>query len=479
MFGVRLRCPIRFRQVTTLAVAILGLLLVPAFASAQNFEVDTLADFAQPEGCVNSSIECTLRDAILRANENPDTDEITFGEITGPATIEPVEVPLPTITQPVRIEGSTATGYLGAPVIEIDGINAFTEGDTAGFAVSGAGVAASIEDLAIVNFDVGVSLGTSSGSRVCGNYVGVDLTGAAAPNGTGVLIGGNAADASVGGESCGNLISGNEGAGIVDEGLNTDIGSNLIGTDAGGDAALPNGGPGIEATTVAGSTRIGPAGEAGIANTIAFNGGPGVLVENADTVTAIYGNSIFDNGGRGIQILDGEAVAPPTIESVQYSPETVITGTVSGEPDTIYYVDFYANDACDPSGAGEGRTYLNDWQVTTDAGGVGHFTADEEEGPEGKKACCRSRPARRSSPPPRRRRSPRSAKTPPSSRSASPNPPHRGRPHPRPRRPRRCRSRRARWCPRTARRWRWPRRAAPSTSSFPGRTSRRNWKRGS
>ena len=114
-----------------------------------------------------------------------------------------------------------------------------------------------------------------------------------------------------------NLISGNgggiTGAGTEDsgsglwlaDGLRTEIYDNLIGTDVSGTKPLGNAGAGIhitdaQVTYVGGFTKGSP-------NTIAFNGGDGVLM----TVFAsgaergyIAGNSIHSNGGLGIDFLD-------------------------------------------------------------------------------------------------------------------------------------------------------------------------------
>src|SRR5947209_7540239 len=72
----------------------------------------------------------SLRQAILNANTNSDLDTITFNlSGTGVKTILPAS-PLPIITSPVIIDGTTQPGYTNVtPLIEINGTNA---GSTAG-----------------------------------------------------------------------------------------------------------------------------------------------------------------------------------------------------------------------------------------------------------------------------------------------------------------------------------------------------------
>jgi hypothetical protein len=64
----------------------------------------------------------SLREAILAANFDDTKDTITFAIGSGPQTIAPA-TPLPAITQPVEIDGTTQPGFTGTPIIEIDGSN--------------------------------------------------------------------------------------------------------------------------------------------------------------------------------------------------------------------------------------------------------------------------------------------------------------------------------------------------------------------
>jgi hypothetical protein len=84
--------------------------------SAVTFTVTTTAD----------SGPGSLRQAILDANATPDADAITFNIAgSGVKTISPASG-LPTISQPVTIDGWTqgGPGYAGPPLIELNGTSA-------------------------------------------------------------------------------------------------------------------------------------------------------------------------------------------------------------------------------------------------------------------------------------------------------------------------------------------------------------------
>jgi hypothetical protein len=54
---------------------------------------------------------------------------------------------------------------------------------------------------------------------------------------------------------------------------------------------------------------------------------------------------------------------------------STIQGVLNSTPDTAFLVDFYAIDAVDPSGNGEGQAYLGTKSVITNAGGNASFNA--------------------------------------------------------------------------------------------------------
>lgn len=65
----------------------------------------------------------SLRQAIVDANATNAADEIHFQLSENDVTIRPLEA-LPVITSPVVIDGTTQPGFVGVPLIEIDGTSA-------------------------------------------------------------------------------------------------------------------------------------------------------------------------------------------------------------------------------------------------------------------------------------------------------------------------------------------------------------------
>jgi len=99
---------------------------------------------------------------------------------------------------------------------------------------------------------------------------------------------------------------------------------------------------------------------------------------------SIRGNSIFANGGLGINLgfdgvtlndpCDADASAnflqnfPVLTQAVNVNSVTVITGTLNSTSFTTFNIDFYANTATDASGYGEGRTYIGSGTASTSQG---------------------------------------------------------------------------------------------------------------
>src|SRR5581483_2134380 len=99
-------------------VAVLGALaLAAAFAASGNaatFHVTTTADAG----------EGSLRQAILDANASEGPDTIAFAVGAGGHVVILLGSPLPTITGPVTIDGTTQPGWAGPPLVELNGANA-------------------------------------------------------------------------------------------------------------------------------------------------------------------------------------------------------------------------------------------------------------------------------------------------------------------------------------------------------------------
>jgi YVTN family beta-propeller protein len=193
-------------------------------------------------------------------------------------------------------------------------------------AVGGAGGAAGMGNLISGNAENGVIIGGAgaNGNRVQGNRIGVNRTGEAAlPNGmNGVIIFGGASNNTIGGVGMtggeSNVISGNGQNGIVIGGAGVSgnqVADNLIGLNAQGNAAVGNGGHGIQITDGASNNVIGGMTAFEDGNTIAGNVGDGVLISGAGTngnlvrIACIGGDEAcrakIPNGNNGITIADG------------------------------------------------------------------------------------------------------------------------------------------------------------------------------
>lgn len=236
--------------------------------------------------------------------------------------------------------------------------------------------------------------GTSAGALmpgilITGNYVGTDVSGEIAlPNDgngitawvSGVTIGGPT-------ENEANIISANYGHGIYLRGHGNTVLGNLIGASADGSSPLGNRDSGIWID--GNDNRIGGAWPDAL-NHIAHNGNTGVTVHSG-AGNAIRANSIHDNTGLGIDLgangvtendpLDADTGPNlyqnfPVLDSATLADGVIkVVGSLNAQPSKTYTIEFFANASADPSGYGEGHTYLGKLTVTTDAAGKAIFTA--------------------------------------------------------------------------------------------------------
>ena len=240
----------------------------------------------------------------------------------------------------------------------------------------------------ISGFGEGISFANSGGGSVLGNFIGTDITGTVAiPNTTGISFGSNIRGTKIGGTNGGegNVISGNA-IGVRLDTHNAIVKGNFIGTRIDGTTALPNNVRGIEIRDLSSENVIGGT-EAGAGNTIAFNGGSGVAVSRPGSLfssskNVIRGNKIHSNGVLGIDLDanqvtlndpgDGDTGSNglqnyPDITTVTSGAVTTIQGTFNSTANRVFNVDFYVNSACDPSGFGQGASFIGSSIVTTDA----------------------------------------------------------------------------------------------------------------
>jgi hypothetical protein len=331
----------------------------------------------------------TLRQAIVDADaDTGGLDTIKFNiPGTGVQTISPLNGGLPFITHPVLIDGTTQPGFAGKPLIEIEGSSAGGPAD--GLILDAGSDGSIIRDLIINRFQLGTAIVTfqSNNNQILGDYLGTDYTGSVAlGNIDGVTL--ESSGNQVGGDTVAdrNVISGNRDVGIRiganAPAANNVVEGNCIGTDAGGTQPLGNGGHGIFVSSAgARQTLIGGTAP-GAGNLVAFSKGTGVSAD-AGTATSILGNSIFANG-LGITRSNSSSPTPNTANGAQNFPVlqsavtdsngTTIQGTLNSTPSATYRIEFFSNPAADPSGFGQGQTFLGFTTVTTDANGNASFT---------------------------------------------------------------------------------------------------------
>lgn len=290
----------------------------------------------------NDSGSGSFRQSLIDANNATGVDVMCFSIGSGVKTI-PVSssFPFPAITDPVIIDGTTQPGYVGTPLIEINGADA---GNVNGLQVSAG--SSTLKGLVVNNFyGDGILLDTAGSNVIVGNYVGTDTTGTSekgngrttgASNGIGVLSSNN----TIGGSSSAdrNVISGNGGNGItIGAGASGNvISGNYIGTNASSTSALPNGADGVllmgSNNIVGGTAGVTPlAGCAGACNLISGNGANGVGIWRSNaTGNVVKGNFI------GVS-LDGNSALPNAdigLE-VQEASNNVIGGTSAAERNVI------------------------------------------------------------------------------------------------------------------------------------------------
>jgi parallel beta-helix repeat protein len=261
----------------------------------------------------------SLRQAILNANSNPGADVINFN-VAGTITLASA---LPTIAGQVNINGTTAPGFAGAPLVEVN-FNNF-----GGLQFISCADGSALRSLSLVGASGnGVTLTHVQTMQIVGNYIGLDTDGATAAgnHGDGIALL-DSSNNTIGGEAVEdrNVISANGQQGIlVSLSSNNVITNNDIGTDATGTFALGNAANGILVTDLSAGNLIGgeatggndPTGGVFVTppegNLISGNGADGVLINDKATAnqvsgnfigTAASGNSALGNGQNGVAIV--------------------------------------------------------------------------------------------------------------------------------------------------------------------------------
>jgi len=301
-----------------------------SFAVAAPFSVTTTND----NGDNLSPTTGSLRAAIIGANATAAADVITFSG-AGIGTISP-PISLPTITQPLVIDGYTGTAASVATAatpatlfVEISGASAGNSGIGLQFSSTGC-TTTNCRILGVVINRFGESgIRINSGSvGIFGNFIGTDINGTSNLCGTpqvscgnvnrGILIVGSTGNA-IGNTSIENrnIISANSGSGIsITGGGSATVVRNFIGTDKNGTADLGNTQDGVRIVDSSNSTIGG--GNSSSRNVISGNDGNGVaIIQSSNAVNAVATGNVISANFIGV---DATGNATTIIGGFQTSP---------------------------------------------------------------------------------------------------------------------------------------------------------------
>lgn len=285
----------------------------------------------------------SLRQAITDANNATGPDSIVFAIAgTGVQTITPL-TPLPTITDPVAIDGFTQPGSSpnSLPVggnavmkIAISGTSLGTGDD--GLLLSSGGN--KIRGLVMYGFGRAAidTFTTSDNNFIEGNYIGLDASGTTAMGGgNGILIFSNGN--TVGGSTPDkrNVVAGVSGDGVgVALGANNTVLGNYIGTNAAGSAAVGAGIAGIDVYSGATNTTVGGL-TTGAGNVIGsfFHGvyvsvATDTFVQGNFIGTDATGSSAIPNFNFGVTVTNNSTRA--TIGGTATGAGNLLSGNSSG-----------------------------------------------------------------------------------------------------------------------------------------------------
>nr|WP_161501586.1 cadherin-like domain-containing protein [Rhodopirellula sp. SM50] len=418
--------------------------------SARSNWLGTLATYTVTN--TNDSGAGSLRQAILDANVNGGADTIDFNIAGGGIHVINLSSALPTISDTVVIDASTEPDFLNDPVVRIDrnggsgsgfvfdsnsdgselrgfmitrfgaygvqinsgadnitiagnwigttgvgstgvgnsntGINVFGSGTIIG------GTGANDGNVITNNGNEGINLaGTgATGTIIQGNIIGLDADGStgAGNSDVGIAVLAGADNTTIGGTetNAGNVISMNY-EGIEINSSNNTVQGNFIGTDISGTLDRGNrSDDGVEVQNTVTGNLIGGT-ESGAGNVIAFNALDGVNVVSG-TGTSVIGNTIYSNGGLGIDLGssgvqtndtgDGDGGAnglqnyAVLTSAGTDGSQVAVAGSLNTTANTTVRLEFYGTDVA-ASGNGEGKTYLGYTTVFTDSAGDAKFVS--------------------------------------------------------------------------------------------------------
>lgn len=319
----------RGRLLAFLLPLLAALLCLPAAAQAATFTVNSAGnahDRLAGDGKCETADDgvCTLRAAIMTANDDDVRDTIDFSLAAG--TEIHVVGELPSITKPVLIDGTKA----GKPGIVIDGTqlpvdtsnppgrDRFSVRPPHGLTVKG-NTGTTIRGLVVHSFPgAQIALADATGAHVAGNWVGVAADGSTARgraiegpiDSAGIFVNDSAASI-VGGPGDGNAVAAVERGILVDGGSDgVQVTGNSVGLSADGSTAVPNRHEAIMAISDGGGTR--PRNITVASNRVAATGrgdspatARGIRV-NGDDVHVLDNTIGYDDDGDVYNVLTNE-----------------------------------------------------------------------------------------------------------------------------------------------------------------------------
>ncbi|MEM1119531.1 MAG: choice-of-anchor W domain-containing protein, partial [Bacteroidota bacterium] len=298
--------------------------------------------------CLTVNCDCTLRAAIEEANAFAGKDTICF-DIPGPGmdydgnvwTITPMSF-FADLSEAVFIDGFTQTGSASATdnspavlKIKIDGSNLPAEGAVFKTTADGSKITGLIiggNDAADASSGVTMQ---SANNEIVGNYIGVREDGETAfGNGRGVVV--NGSNNRIGGPNAadGNIIAQNDGAGV--EIVNTGNNGNTV-----------------------------------LRNSFTGNGGIAIDLSSGNSGDAVTENDENDGDDGANNLLNF-----PELVGIAIFRGNVYYDFVLDVPAGDYRIEFFSNDSGDPSGHGEGETFIGAMNVNHTGSGEEVFYGD-------------------------------------------------------------------------------------------------------
>jgi len=314
----------------------------------------------------------------------------------------------------IGLDATGTKGITGSDGFDIESGSGVTIGGTA---TGASNVISGIDGRAIFILLIGPDFAadqqnSNGGYLIEGNFIGTDVTGTALVkstiltgnthnqgeeieillNSAGYLEPQDPIPSTIGrtAAGAGNVMSGNSGVAISinPDTVGTLFEGNFVGTDPTGTEKLGNLDLGLDlsspASTIGGTV-------AGAANVVAYNhsassgDAAGVVFGRDASGSSFLGNSVFGNGTEGFNTESATARAPPVITSLTTTSDgnTLMQGTQQDAVNASFRLEFFSNVVADPSGMGQGQTFLGAVEVMTDATGAADFSATVAAMPAG------------------------------------------------------------------------------------------------